>query len=89
MVKAPDYCVARSEIEVGYPKRSPLRCGLDIRRSLDIICSTSQNIQTKAAPRPTTTIRNINVNSGAVVMLDIPPAMRMAYQGTISIAASM
>lgn len=55
-----------------YLRRSTLRCDLDIRRRLDIICSISQNIQTRAAPRPTTTIKNINVNSGAVVMLVIP-----------------
>jgi hypothetical protein len=53
-----------------------LRCG---RRSLDIVCSISQNIQTNAVPRPITTIKNINVNAGAVSMFDIPDAMRTAY----------
>jgi hypothetical protein len=77
-----DTCCARPR--VGYPRPSPLRCGLDIRRSLDIICSISQNIQTNAVPRPITTIKNINVNSGAVVMFNIPDAMQAAYQRTQS-----
>jgi len=68
---------------------SPLRCGLDIRRSLDIVCSISQNIQTNAVPRPTTTIKKINVNAGAVSMFNIPHAVQTAYQRTISITASV
>jgi hypothetical protein len=67
------------EVRPGYPRRSPLRCGLDIRRSLDIVCSISQNIQTKAAPRAITTIKNINVNAGAVSMFNIPDVTRTAY----------
>lgn len=66
---------------------SLLRCGLDIRRSLDIACSISQNIQTKAAPRATTTIKNINVNAGAVSMFNIPHAVQTACQRTVSITA--
>jgi hypothetical protein len=61
---------------VGYPRRPPLRCG---RRSLDIVCSISQNIQTKAAPRAITTIKNINVNAGAVSMFNIPDVTRTTY----------
>jgi hypothetical protein len=63
---------------------SPLRCGLNIRRRQD---SISQNIQTNAVPRPTTTIRNINVNAGAVSMFNIPHAVRTACQRTISVTA--
>jgi hypothetical protein len=53
----------------GYPMPSPLPCGLNIRRRRN---SISQNIQTNAVPRPTTTIKNINVNAGAVSMINIP-----------------
>ena len=63
---------------------SPLRCGLDIRRSLDIVRSISQNIQTNAIPRPTTTIKKINVNAGAVSMFNIPHAVQTVYQRMIS-----
>jgi hypothetical protein len=72
----------------GYPTPSPLRCGLDIRRSLDIVRSISQNIQTNAVPRPITTIKNINVNAGAVSMFNIPHAVQAAYQRT-SMTASV
>ena len=61
---------------VGYPPRSPLRRGFDVG------CSISQNIQTKAVPRPTTTPRNTNVRAGAVSMFNIPDAMQAAYQPT-------
>ena len=64
--------------------RSPLRCSLDIRRSLDIVCSISQNIQKNAVPRPTTTIKKINVNAGAVSMFNIPHAVQTVYQRMIS-----
>jgi hypothetical protein len=47
-----------------YPTRSLLRYGLDI------FCSISQNIQTKAAPRQITITRNSNVNAGAVSMFN-------------------
>jgi hypothetical protein len=40
-------------------------------------------------PRPTTTIRNINVNAGAVSMFNIPQAVQTVYQRTISITASV
>ena len=56
-----------------------MRCGLDIRRSRDIVCSISQNIQTNAVPKPTTTIKNINVNWGAVVMFNIPDPTRATH----------
>jgi hypothetical protein len=78
--------VTARDVEPGYPMPSPLRCGLDIRRSLDI-CSTSQNIQMNAVPRPTTTIKNINVNAGAVSMFNIPHAVQTACQRTVSITA--
>jgi hypothetical protein len=68
---------------IGYPRRSPLRRGFDVG------CSISQNIQTKAVPRPTTTPRNTNVRAGAVSMFNIPDAMQAAYQRTQSTAASM
>jgi hypothetical protein len=58
-----------------YPKRSLLRRGLDI-------CSISQSIQTKAAPRLTTTPRNSNVRPGAVSMVVIHETMQTAYQQT-------
>ena len=56
-----------------YPKRSLLRCGLDI-------CSISLSIHTKALPRPTTTPKNSNVRPGAVSMVNIHDAMQAAYQ---------
>jgi hypothetical protein len=65
-------------VGVGYPRRPPLRSGLDIRRSLDIVCSISQNIQTNAVPKAITIIKNINVSSGAVVMFN--PLMRREQQ---------
>ena len=68
---------------VADPVRSPLRY------DLDIFCSISQNIQTKAAPKQVTITRNSNVNAGAVSMFNIPHPMRSARQRTISIAASM
>jgi hypothetical protein len=60
-----------------------LRCGPNIRRRDSI----SQNIQTNAAPRPTTTIKNINVNAGAVSMFNIPHAVLTAYHRMISSTA--
>jgi hypothetical protein len=63
-----------------YPKPSLLRCGLAI--DFDVACSISQNIQTTAVPRPTTTPRNTNVKAGAVSMFSIPDAMQAAYQQT-------
>ena len=66
-----------------YPLRSPLRRGFDAG------CSISQNIQTNAVPRATTTIKNINVNAGAVSMFNIPHVVQTAYQRTISITASV
>jgi hypothetical protein len=65
-----------------YPRRS-------LRRGFDAGCSISQNIQTKAVPRPTTTPRNTNVRAGAVSMFNIPYAKQAAYQRTQSTAASM
>jgi hypothetical protein len=56
-----------------YPKRSLLRCGLDV-------CSISQSIHTKAVPNPMTTPRNSNVRPGAVSMVNIRDAMQAAYQ---------
>ena len=76
-----DICRARSRVR--YPPRPPLR------RGFDVDCSISQNIQTKAVPRPTTTPRNTNVRAGAVSMFNIPYAMQAAYQRTQSTAASM
>ena len=76
-----DTCCARPL--VGYPPRLPLR------RGFDVDCSISQNIQTKAVPRPTTTPRNTNVRVGAVSMFNIPDAMQAAYQRTQSTTASM
>jgi hypothetical protein len=72
---------ARDVEPADYPIPSPLRCGLNIRRRDSI----SQNIQTNAAPRPTTTIKNINVNAGAVNMFNIPHAVRTACQRMISV----
>jgi hypothetical protein len=66
-----DTCCARPL--VGYPPRSPLRRGFDVG------CSISQNIQTKAVPKLTTTPRNTNVRAGAVSMFNIPDAMQAAY----------
>src|SRR5256885_5260252 len=57
-----------------YPRRLPLR------RDFAVGCSISQNNQTKAVPRPTTTPRNNNVKAGAVSMFNIPDAMQAAYQ---------
>src|SRR5215212_5111863 len=56
-----------------YPRRP-------LRRGFDVGCSISQNIQTKAVPRPTTTPRNTNVRAGAVSMFNIPDAMQATYQ---------
>jgi hypothetical protein len=61
------------KMPVGYPNRSLLRRGLDTR-------STSQSIQTKAMPRPTTTPKNSNVKPGAVSMVTIHNALQAAYQ---------
>src|ERR1019366_1606358 len=61
------------KMPVDYPKRSLLRCGLDI-------CSISQSIHTKAMPRPTTTPKNSNVRPGAVSMVSIHELMQAAYQ---------
>ena len=76
-----DICRARSRVR--YPPRPPLR------RGFDIACSISQNIQTKAVPRPATTTRNTNVRAGAVSMFDIPDEMQAAYQQTQTTKASM
>jgi hypothetical protein len=43
-------------------------------------CWISQNIQTNAVPRPTTTPRKTNVRAGAVSMVNIPYIMQAAYQ---------
>ena len=59
------------------PKRSPLRRDLDI-------CSTSQNIHTKAVPRPTTTPKNSNVRPGTVNMVNIRETMQAVYQRAAS-----
>jgi hypothetical protein len=69
-----DTCRAPSKVH--YPPRPPSR------RGFDIACSISQNIQTKAVPRPATTPRNTNVRAGAVSMFNIPDAMQTAYQQT-------
>ena len=63
----------RDDIAPAYPKRSPLRRGLEV-------CSTSQSIHTNAIPKPTTTPRKSNVRPGAVSMVSIPYAMQAAYQ---------
>jgi hypothetical protein len=79
-------CAVRDGARVrgsNYPRRSPLRRGFDAG------CSISQNIQTKAVPRQTTTARNSNVSAGAVSMFNIPDAMQAAYQRTQSTAASI
>jgi hypothetical protein len=47
-----------------------------LRYGLDIFCSISQNIQTKAAPRQVTITRNNNVNAGAVSMFNILDVMQ-------------
>ena len=47
-----------------YPKRSLLRCGLDV-------CSISHSIHTKAVPRPTTTPRNNSVRPGIVSIVSM------------------
>ena len=75
--------VTARDVDPAIRRRSPLR------RSLDIVCSISQNIQTNAVPRPTTTIKNINVNAGAVSMFNIPHAVQTSYQRTISMTASV
>jgi hypothetical protein len=59
------------------------RCGLDV------LCSISQNIQTKAAPRQITTIKNSSVNAGAVSMFNILDQMQTAYQQTKSTTPSV
>jgi hypothetical protein len=56
---------------------------------LDVLCSISQNIQTKAAPRQITTIKNSSVNAGAVSMFNIPDQMQTAYQQTESTTPSV
>jgi hypothetical protein len=66
-----------------YPRRLPLRRGFAVG------CSISQNNQTKAVPKPTTTPRNTNVRAGAVSMFNIPDAMQTAYQRTQSTVASV
>jgi hypothetical protein len=76
MKKSPQHIGYALFFETAYPKRSLLRCGLDTA------CSISQNIQTTAVPRPTTTPRNTNVKAGAVSMFSIPDAMQAAYQQT-------
>jgi hypothetical protein len=63
---------------VADPVRWPLRY------DLDIFCSISQNIQTKAAPRPITTIRNSKVNAGAESMFNILDQMQTAFHRTES-----
>ena len=74
------YMMARDTAGIAYRIRSLLRYGLAMRCRLDILCSISQNIQTKAAPRQITIIRNSNVNAGAVSMFNIPDAVPRAYQ---------
>jgi hypothetical protein len=56
---------------------------------LDVLCSISQNIQTKAAPRQITTIKNSSVNAGAVSMFNILDQMQTAYQQTESTMPSV
>jgi hypothetical protein len=56
---------------------------------LDVLCSISQNIQTKAAPRQITTIKNSSVNAGAVSMFNILDQMQTAYQQTESATPSV
>jgi hypothetical protein len=75
--------IRRARCSVDYPPRSPLRRGFAVG------CSISQNNQTKAVPKPTTTPRNTNVRAGAVSMFNIPDAMQTAYQRTQSTAASV
>jgi hypothetical protein len=72
--------MAHDAAGIAYLLRSLFRYGLAMRCGLDILCSISQNIQTKAAPRQITTIRNSNVNAGAVSMFNIPDAMLTAHQ---------
>lgn len=74
--------VARSTIAAklsgsAYPVRSRLRYG-----GLDICCSISQNIQTMAAPKQVTIIRNSNVSAGAVSMFNILDQRQTAYHRT-------
>jgi len=54
----------------------PSPVGLNIRRRRD---SISQNIQTSAVPRLTTTIKNIDVSAGAVNMFNIPHAVQREH----------
>jgi transposase len=72
--------LARDAAGIAYLIRSLLRYGLAVRCGLDTLCSISQNIQTKAAPRPITIIRNNNVSAGAVSMFNILDQMQTAYQ---------
>ena len=55
----------RALLPKSYP-RSPLRRGFDAAG-----CSISQNNQTKAVPKPTTTPRKRNVRAGAVSMFNV------------------
>jgi hypothetical protein len=75
--------VARDAAGIAYLMRSLLRYGLAVR-GLDILCSISQNIQTKAAPRQITITKNSNVNAGAVSMFNILDQMQTASQRTES-----
>lgn len=70
------FMMARDAAGIAYLIRSLLRCGLDI------LCSISQNIQTKAAPRQITITKNSNVNAGAVSMFNILDQMQTAHQRT-------
>jgi hypothetical protein len=65
----------RALLPKSYP-RSPLRRGLDAG------CSISQNSQTKAVPKPTTTPRKRNDRAGAVSMFNI-------FSGAIGIPADV
>ena len=66
-----------------YPLRSPLRRGFDAG------CSISQNIQTNAVPRATTTIKNINVNAGAVSMFNINTGASLFIRGQTGSVADL
>ena len=79
-----EYMMARDAAGIAYLIRSLLRYGLAMWCGLDILCSISQNIQTKAAPRQITTIRNSNVSAGAVSMFNILDQMQTAYPRTES-----
>jgi hypothetical protein len=76
--------MARDAAGIAYLMRSLLRYGLAVRCDLDILCSISQNIQTKAAPRQITITKNSNVNAGAVSMFNILDQMQTASQRTES-----